>query len=210
MKKKANIKEFYNIFKQLWGHPRYRALIKLSLYAIMFLMIIIMSNITQETQSHKNKENEQTKTYTEIIKSINLETCDIVYDIKTTTKEYKIEGKIKDNILTAYIESDIITKIILKENNIFKISNDIESVDEDLNSNLISYFLLPKNIINLVENESSSINKGKELKTYEFNINYNNVNYEIKIIIKKDTITNINIKNEHLEYNMEIDFDKII
>lgn len=209
MKKKSKIKEIIKKFKELWAIPRYRALIKLSLYGIMFLILIIMANKYQDNGTHKNDKNEQNKTYTEIIKTINLENSDILYNIKTEIKEYKIEGKIKDNILSGYLESDDITKILLKDNNIYIINNNIETVDETLNSELISYFLLPKNIINLVENERTYINKEKDLTTYEYNINYNNINYDIKITLNKDTIENINITNASIEYIMEFDFDKI-
>jgi len=209
MKKKSKIKEYYQNFKDLWAHPKYRALIKLSLYAIMFLIIIVMSNLYEGvSSSHKNEETEQTKTYTEIINSINLDNCDILYNIKTLYNEYKLDGKIKENNLTGYIEKDEIKKITIKDNLIYQIDNNIETIDEELTSDIIVYFLIPKNIVNLVQNESAYINKGEKDTTYEFNINYNNENYAIRITINNETITNININNNQLEYNMELDFDK--
>lgn len=210
MKKKNKVKDYCKLLKELWAIPRYRALIKLCLYGIMFLMIIVMANLYQMPTQKQEENKEQTKTYTEIINSIDLDNCDIVYNITSPNFIYKIEGKIKDNILSGYIESnDTIKKITLKDNNFYQIINNIEYIDEELNLNLEKSIMMPKNIVGLVSNESAYINKGIEDTTYLFNINFNNQNYEIKLILNLETITNIYVTNNEIEYNIEVDFDNL-
>ena len=90
MKKKNKVKDYYKKLKELWAIPRYRALIKLSLYGIMFLIIIVMANLYQMPTQKQEENKEETKTYTEIINSINLANCDVVYNIVSPNFTYKI------------------------------------------------------------------------------------------------------------------------
>ena len=169
-----------------------------------------MANLYQMPTQKQEENKEQTKTYTEIINTIDFDNCDIVYNITSSNFIYKIERKIKDNILNGYIESnDTIRKITLKDNTFYQIINNIEYTDEELNLNLEQTFMMPKNIVGLVSNESAYINKGIEDTTYLFNINFNNQNYEIKLILNLETITNIYVTNNEIEYNIEVDFDNL-
>lgn len=209
MTKKSKVKEFYKKFKELWAIPRYRAIIKLTLYGIMFLIIILMANMYQNTNTTETKPNDENKTYTEIINSLDLENCDITYNINIPNNLYKIEGKIENNILTGYLENNgAIKKISVKDNNFYQIINNIEYIDDQLNNILNSSFMLPKNIINLVENSSAYINKGIEETTYTFNIFYKNVTYEVKIVTNLESLPKILISNNEVEYNLEYVFDK--
>lgn len=208
MKKKNKLKEFYNKFKELWGYPRYRALIKLSLYAIMFIIIIIMANISNSMSSTKEEKDER-KTYSEIINLYNLEIAEIDYNLKINNSTYKLEGKIENNILSAYFDNNIeIKKINIQENTIYEIKNNKQLFNEELNNLIYAKLLIPKNIIDIVKKESAYINKGIEETTYTFKINDNNIKYEIIISINAEKITNIKVYNEVFEYNMNVSFDK--
>ena len=208
--KKSNLKEYLKKFKELWAIPKYRALIKLLLYGVMFLILIIMSNVYQDTNYNKNKETEQTKTYTEIINSIDLENCDIEYIIKKLSNEYKIEGQIKNNILIGYLENDnIIKKVKVIDGTMYQISNNEETIDIELNSAFSSSLLIPKKIIEIINDESAYIEKEKTSTSYTYNIIYNNIQYEIKLITDLKTLTNITINNTEIEYNMNLNFDTL-
>ena len=109
-----------------------------------------------------------------------------------------------------------LTNLILDEGFIFNINttyvavnkNNEEIINEELNTLLNAKLLIPKNIIELVKRESAYINKGKEETTYTFEINDNNIKYEVLISINNEKITNIKAYNENFEYNMLVDFDK--
>jgi len=208
MKKKTKLGEYIKKFKELWAIPRYRAIIKLSLYGIMFLLIIIMANISSSMNS-SNNEKEETKSYTEIIKLYDLDNALINYNLKINDINYKLEGKVQNNILNGYLDNNTeIRKITIKENNIYEIKNNEEIINEKLNTLLNAKLLIPKNIIELVKRESAYINKGKEETTYTFEINDNNIKYEVLISINNEEITNIKAYNENFEYNLLVDFDK--
>jgi len=208
MKKKNKLGEYIKKFKELWAIPRYRAIIKLSLYGIMFLLIIIMANISSSMNTNQD-ETEKTKSYTEIIKLYDLENADINYNLKINNMTYKLEGKLENNLLTGYFDNNNeIKKIVIKENSIYEIKNNEELVNEELNTLINAKLLLPINIIEIVKNESAYINKGIEETTYTFEINDNNIKYEVVISITEEKITNIKVFNEKIEYNMLVDFDK--
>lgn len=207
MKKKIKFKEYYKKLKELWEIPKYRALIKLSLYGIMFIFIIVLANVYQET--NKMDETEQTKSYTEIINALDLTNCDIKYKINTSINNYTLEGKIENNILSGYLDNNTeIKKIIIKENTIYEIKNNEELVNEEINNIINAKLIIPKNIIDIVKNSSAYINKGSEETTYTFEITDNNIKYEVVITIIEEKITNIEVSNEEIEYNMLVNFDK--
>lgn len=200
--KKNKLKEYIKKFKEIWSYPRYRAIIKLSLYGIMFLIIIIMANISSGIN---NEEKNNTKSFTEILNATNLENSAIEYNIKVNGIEYKIEGQIKNNVLTGYIENnDNIKKIKLENNTIFNIGNNSEIIDQELNNLLIKDFLLPKKIIELINNETAYIEKNATNIFYTYEIIHNSNQYEIKLTTNLEVFDNISIKNSNTEYNLII------
>lgn len=212
MKKKIKdylkkIKEYYNKFKELWSVPRYRAIIKLSIYAFMFIVIFSLASVFNNANS--NDTNSE-KSYAEILDATDVENLDIKYNIKVMNSSYIIEGEINNNILNGYIENNgSIKKIKIKENTIYNIINNVEAIDEELNNLLIKDFLLPKNIIELTTNEAAYIEKGEKNSIYTYEVNYNNINYEIRLTTNLENLTNITISNDTINYNLEIIFDKI-
>lgn len=206
--KSNKLKDYYKKFKELWKIPRYKAIIKLALYGIMFLMIIIMANLYSDTNNYNNEE-EQTKSYAEIIKVHDLENVEINYNLKINNYIYKLEGKIENNILSGYLDNNTeIKKIIIKENTIYEIKKNEEIVNEEINNIINAKLIIPKNIIDIVKNSSVYINKGSEETTYTFEITDNNIKYEVVITIIEEKITNIEVSNEEIEYNMLVNFDK--
>ena len=210
MKKKIRFKEFNKKVKELWAIPRYRAIIKLSLYGIMFLILIVMSNISNSMNINK-VEQKDTNTYTEIINLLDLENGNINYDLKINNLMYKLEGKIENNIITGYFDNNAeIKKIVVKENKIYELKNNEELLNEELNLLIHSKLLIPTNIINIVKNQSAYIDKEVEESIYTFEVNEENIQYEVNIFINQEKITRFNIKNDEMEYNMLVDFDKNI
>ena len=209
MKQKKKIKEYIKILKELWLIPRYRAIIKLSLYGIMFLFLIVLTRLSNKINTTEQKSDER-NSYTEIIKSINLENADIKYTLKINELIYTLEGKIEDNIISGYLDNNNeIKKIIIKENNIYEVKNSEQILNEEINNTIDYKLLFPKTIIDLVKNESAFIKKGIEETTYIFETYDNNIKYEIMIFMNSEEITKISIINDKLECNMSINFDKL-
>ena len=205
--KTKKIKEFLKKIKELWAIPRYRALIKLSLYGVMFLIIIIMANLYSGVQ---NNSEETDKSFSEILNSTNFNNTEINYNIKVNNIEYKIEGQIENNILIGYLESNnSIKKIKLDNNIIYNTGNNNEVVDDELNNIFIKEFLIPKKIIDLIDNESAYIEKSDSATSYTYEITHNNNQYEITLTTNLEVITNISAKNSDIQYNLTLIFDKI-
>lgn len=208
MKKNSNLKKIIKNFKEMWSIPRYRAIIKLSLYGIMFLILFILANIYNDTNTLKNETTEQ-KSFTDIINASDFTNLNFEYNIKISDIEHNIEGKIQNNILTGYYENNnYIKKIKLADNIFYSIINEEEIIDEELNNLFISEFLLPNNIIELVNNETAYIEKNDDYTIYTYNILYNQINYEIKLLSNLKEINNIFIKGNNIEYSLNVIFDK--
>lgn len=205
--KTKKIKEFLKKIKELWAIPRYRALIKLSLYGVMFLIIIIMANFYSGVQNNSEETN---KSFSEILNSTNFNNTEINYNIKVDNIEYKIDGQIENSILIGYLESNnSIKKIKLDNNIIYNTGNNNEVVDDELNNIFIKEFLIPKKIIDLIDNESAYIEKSDSATSYTYEITHNNNQYEITLTTNLEVITNISVNNSDIQYNLNLIFDKI-
>lgn len=210
MKKFNAFKEKFNTFKTVWSVPRYRALIKLGLYFLMFALIITLTHMysTSPTQEPEKITKPSQTSLSDIIMNTKLDNININYNIITNDTNYIINGEIRDNILIGYIENnDLIKKIILKDETFYTINSNQEIIDEELNNNIINYFLLPQNIIDLVKDKKSYIEKNEKSSLYTYNIMYNNSQYDITLKTNLKKITSIIINNDNLEYNLNLTFD---
>ena len=168
--KKNNLKKYWKILKENWKIPRFRAIIKLSLYAIMFLMIIILVRIGNDT-ANMDKKTENKVSYNDIIKNTKELKYKLSYKLSNNSNICTIDGDIEDNILTGYITcNNQIKKIQVKDNEIYNVNSN--SSDEELNNIFEGIFLLPNNIIELVNNEKSYIEKNEDSSKYLYKVNW--------------------------------------
>ena len=189
--------------------PKNKALVKLGLYAIMFLLIFILARISSFDKDDNKKDLKEKIVYSTVLDNTRNKSADIEYIISSGEQKYVIDGELKDNTLKGYIEkSDEIKKIIIKENELYIINNSTEEFSEDLNKKLVVFFLIPNNIFELIDNNHAYIEKKEDINIYTYNTTYNEEEYEIKITANYDYITNIIISNDSTTYDLSFIFDK--
>jgi len=203
------IKEFINKFQEAWKEPRKKAGIKLLSYLIFFLLFLIIASIgtnikteqkpiTTTTTTTKKKETfyEKQKIFLENNHSIN-------YEIKINDTTYKINGTLKDNIIEGYLEElSGIKKIIIKDNNIYEIKNNTESI---LQTNLNMNKLNINYILDILKNNSAYINNAGDTTTYQYIINMEDIENTMTVYTNEKTIYKITIVDGYSEYVFNFD-----
>lgn len=186
-----------NELKDLWGNPKYNALLKLIIWGIFF--IIIYALIIMNSQRTINNNNEESKKNIYNQKLINLKYNTL--KVKYTMLDYYVEGTVEKNIFIGTIEytDGTMYKIKYDGKNISKISN-IEGIDEEyILISINSKYLLPSYIMNLIEDKDPDKINGT---SHIYNID--DIEYEIKSnqeSIYEITITENNIISK-LEYSV--------
>lgn len=210
-KKTSKIKELYLKFKEVWQVPHKRAGIKLLSYFIFFFIFLLFATIINNMPNHnKNYTTNKTTTttttqvqdkYIDKQKSLLTNKYNINYVININGIEYKINGTINNNIVEGYLENiDNIKKIIIKENNIYEIKNNIETILElEINKNLIDM----NYVINLIKQNSAIIENTEEVKKYTYNIEESNLN--IVVETNEELIKKISIVENNNNYQMNFD-----
>ena len=168
----------------LWKNPKYKALIKLLLWVIFFLIIyslILVSNnriIKNNEEGSKNEIN-----YTKIL-NLSFNTLSVKYELN----DYYVEGIVKNNIFNGYInyKDGTTYKIKYDGNTITKI-NDSSNNDEYIVISIDSQYLLPSYLVNLFKkNEPKKIDTNiysYKIGDIEYQVKYNDKElYEINII----------------------------
>lgn len=182
-------------FKKIWNNPRYNALIRLGLWFIFFTLVILYIRLSPK-QEIKPEIEEKTITYSDIKK-------DFASDSVMLTMQsgnYYINGVIKDNTFSGTIQNDDTTSKIYYDGTLYTVSKGTKTETtsfNDLNTNL----LLPKNIINIIDNYNGLLKVNEDEKTYSYDINGEKYTIYIKdekickVIYEKDNIIST------LEYN---------
>lgn len=172
MKKEKNKEEKSKLekFKEIWANPRYKALIKLGLYAVFFLTLFLIAHIS----SLVNKNNVPKKKSTNVIDVSKYESYKYIYTLTTKyiDKEEVITYIGIDTPSTnsgeiSYSDSEMTEKYVLDKSTNVIFINGIEKdkifdLDED-------YFSL-KAILEKI-NESKKIEDGHYVYTDSENIN---------------------------------------
>ena len=208
MKNSFNIiKESYNKYKEMKKDPRKKAGLKLLGYLIFFIVLILLSIISNGLNKNSVFTNNTTTTTSKVIVDKYVEKQNklmedkyfINYEITHNNINYKINGTIENNIVDGYLESiDVIKKIVIKNNNIFVIENGIESNLEVLFE--VNYLNI-ENLINLVKQNSAFIQEKEDVKIYLYEIE----NKKIYITSGKEDIITIKIEDDLNVYILNFD-----
>lgn len=193
--KKKQVKELYSKFKTAWANPRKKAGIQLLGYLIFFVILFLFAAITSNMNKYKTPTNQATTTtltpdkYNDKQKFLLTNKYSINYVINVNNVEYKINGTIENNIVNGYFETpNGIKKIVFKENNLYEINNEQESLlESELNKNLINL----EYIINLIKQNSAIISDKEETKTYTYYIE--DLGLNITVTATEENISQINI-----------------
>ena len=192
--------------KELWKNPGYKALIKLGLWLIFFVIIYLFIFINRSAYNSanniENKINSTTTIQTKITYNkmkqllINNEQL-VIY----TINDYYIEGSVKDNTLNATLEDniDLTYKIKYDGEYLYQVKKEEEIINEELLKDIKLEYLLPSNIINLINNPKIISIKNADEKIYSYNIDEST----ISVYLNNDRIEKIIVLDNGITYNLE-------
>jgi hypothetical protein len=189
------MKQKYSRFRELWAVPKYKLLIKLGMWFVFFLIIYVLAGITSIT--NKNQEaisNPSTINFSQMKQ--NLINNDL--SVKYTINDYYIEGNIKSNVFVGTLETNDGTyKIKYDGLKLYQVKKELLNETTLLNDINITY-LLPKNILNIINN-INDVKKSSDNKIYS----YNNNNSTISVYLTDTAITKIIILENNITYELE-------
>lgn len=172
--------------------PGVKIVLKLALYFIFIIIFVIVISVSN--YSKKDNNNTLTTTTTE---TISKNYYDIINNLSLLKKEIVIIGDIKlnldiDETISGYEEqSSDIKKVIIKDNKIYEINNEIETL-----CNLIddASYLNPTELIKYLLNN-------KSIKTTENNNNIYKYN-DLTVYVENEKITKVVFNNGYeINYN---------
>lgn len=192
-------------FKEKWQTPDGKIIIKLKFWLIFFAAIylfVFLSSLVGGDGSESNSSSSSSTTTT--VKGMNfskMKTKLIQNSQQVTYKigSYYITGVINNNTLDGTLEtSDNIYRIKYDNGNLYQIQKEelipIDNIMTDINL----MFLLPNNIINILNEPENTASKDEINKIYSFN-------YEGKAFFVKfdeESIFNITINDNDLVYDL--------
>ena len=189
-------------FKDLWRNPFYNSLFKLVLWGLFFLFIFVIVSIGSLKISHydsKDKDNKEIKkvTFTQMKNNLLNNSSNIVY----TIGNFYITGLVNDNILEATVETDTdeIYKIKYDGENLYQIKKSNEEINNELLGNINLNYLLPSKVFKITDDPKVILEKSPDEKTYNYNLD----NLRIAVTIGETRIDEINIIENDINYNLK-------
>ena len=175
--------------------PGFKALIQLAGYFLAIGIIIFVAAGAQEATSTGDNPATTTTTTTTSQKVVYKDTLEqlkannkVIYTSAIINGEtYIIDSINKDGILSGYYETKVGTKRFKIENN--KI---YENLDLD--------FIIPENLVDLLIKNRSLKMLEDDIVVYTYDINKNNIKYEIKTYVKDDICYKIEIDGNEANY----------
>lgn len=177
--------------KELWSHPRYKALMKLGGWLLFIACIFIISVI-----SPKKDDN---VTFT------SFKSLDVMQEnLLLGNYKYQIDLNI-DGIITKYngfLKGEVNEGYYESTDEIYKYSCNIEfcyKVFADHQEEMVHEFpelTMPSYIFDLIKSVEAEVKEDKEIKTYTYNLLMNNLETKIVIETSFEDIIKISIKND--------------
>ena len=210
MKKDDNKKTF----KELWANPRYKALIKLGMWAAFFILMFLISfvvSLFNKTTNYQKKDNsaiKEEKVETNIsILLRNLKTSDYSYEYKITNAEvtYSYNGTKDNNTDKGYYENgnDII-KYEIKEGLYYRVENNETIEDNNImnetDRNIIDINNLIKKIYDF-EDENKNPEIHEDIYAYDFS--NETEKYVVNITKTANSVSKIEINFNDIKYILE-------
>lgn len=202
-KKPSKIKMFFEYYKYV---PGFKALVKLGLYFIFFAVIISVVACNKDT-INQNPEKESTEekkemeiSYKDMLEALTNNNIEILYNITVNEEIYRIDATRKDNILSGiYRTKDSIHEFRIQDNIVYEIGLNEEKENIDLFNNINLNYLLPEQLISMLE-----VNKAtKTLENEAIIYNYEIEEVKYRVIINNNWINKIEIADELSNYVIE-------
>lgn len=182
--------------KQIWNNPRYNALIRLGLWFIFFTLVIVFIRLSPKEEVPKKEEKVQI-TYSDIKK----EFVNSSVMLTMSNDTYYISGVIKDGVFNGTIQNDGITNKVYYDGVMYivnKNNKEETSMYNELNNKLI----LPKDIINTIDNYNGLLKSTTDSKSYTYDIN----GEKYIIYIKDEKICKVTYEKDNLVYTLEYNY----
>lgn len=202
-KSPGKIKMFFEYYKYV---PGFKALVKLFMYFIFFAVIISVvacnqDTIREETKKETTEEQQKTeKTYKDMLDELVNNDLKILYNISINEKKFQIEATKKDNVLSGiYRTQEKLHEFKINDNIIYEIGLNEEKENPELFKELNLTFILPDQLVILLENNKATkmLSDGVTLYNYEIDA----IKYQVEV--KDDKINKINISSESFNYAIE-------
>lgn len=190
---------------EFWQTPRGKAIIKLCLWGIFFLVLFILIGlekpINNEINNNEETEVKQFVLYYDMLEEIKQNNYKYKYSIKINDLNYILEGSKNGLIEEGLLESNNnIFKYYIDSNGIYKVNLDqkekIDKLDNNIDDNIINI----NNLLEMIKDIDYKVEKEDEIR----NIIYDSSDFNLVVTTDLNHIKNINYKKGIDEYNLEI------
>lgn len=202
------MKEIRDFVKELRKTTRGKAIIKLSIWLILFAVIMLTLNIVSMFIPQNNNSNPvpEKVNIINILNNLSTSNYDFTYNIVTLDNKYLFEGSIYNDMEKGYKETNgNIIKYQIEDNESYQMIGDYYEPISDVYENIDINYLKPNKIVELISDKNYSNNENEysyifDNITITFTIE-NKIIYSIKIntvegLSYEITIKNINNVNE--------------
>ena len=197
-------------FKELRDDRRMRAVIKLCMWGIFFLLMFIFLAVASlfnkapsDTLEEENKVEIVSANIPLMLENLILSNYTYEYKINTENISYSYTGSKENGEIKGYYEStNGIIKYIIKDNNYYELNNDelIENstiiTEEDKN------ILDLNNLLNLIKEYENDNEVKQEENIYTYDIVDDEKSYQIIITTKTNDIEKIVINYNNINYDL--------
>lgn len=191
------MKKKYSRFRELWAVPKYRTLFKLGGYVLFFIIFFAIASINSNNNQPKNKNT--SISYSTMKKELLENNITIKYTIESTSNYY-LEGTIIDNILSSTLEiNEEIKKIKIIKDEVYLIQKNQEIENNSLFKDINLIYLNPKNIIDILNNNTSLMKQSADQKIFSYLID----NKSYSVFSNESAIEKIIILDGMITYTLE-------
>ena len=206
MKKNKEEKKDRIPFKVLWKNPFYNSLIKMGMWVVFFLIIYLClfisykGNDNNPGKSSSPSETEKALSYAQMKKDL----VEKELNIKYILDDYYITGIVKDNVLTGTLEDnkDNTIKIKYDGEKVYQVKKEEEKVKDDLLKDITKEYLLPKKIVELVDDPKIIGVKSTDGTSYTYNLDKVNITFYLNTKAVEKIIILEGNKTYELEYEV--------
>ena len=210
-KKNDNLEKVSEFFKDVKEKretvPGYDSFYKLVLWSIFILVILILIFVYGRTPveivpaGNKTTLPANAFSYKELLENRIKDDSKYIVNVNNNETKTRLEATIKEEKIEGYLETETSTdKIVIKDNEIYKIKFDNEELIEsfDLNIGVLNLITLIKTL----ENNKSLKTIDGNVINYQYDITINEINYTVDTKVEDKAISTIEVKNENSKYTI--------
>lgn len=189
--------------------PSFKALVKLAGYFLFFLVFIIVVTSNRSTGTKENAETEKsevtenvTRTYKDILNEFRSSKKKIEVNYKIDEVLTKITAEYENNTLSGIIENTQTIRFKIVESEVYQVLLETETLNPEILGTIKQEFLEPNKLIDILELNQATKRIEEAKLIYQYNIDYNNTNYNIIVNVVNESVNDIEITNELETYSI--------